>query len=109
MSEHQTFVLASHWEGFPRSILEAMRAGLPVVATDAGGVSEAVVNNATGFVVDPGDVEALRARLRDLFLDRDLRSKLGAAGRKRYEQRFTFDRLVGETLNVYDEVVGARS
>lgn len=104
----QAYVLSSNWEGFPRSILEAMRAGLPVVASDVAGVSEAVENGVTGFVVPRGDSEAWRLRLEQLLTDPALRARLGASGRVRYEQRFTFERTLADTLAVYREVLAER-
>ncbi|HZD11578.1 MAG TPA: glycosyltransferase, partial [Candidatus Binatia bacterium] len=74
-----------------------------------GGVRESVVDGETGYVVSPGDVEALGARLRGLLRCPDLRSKMGAAGRARYEAMFTFDRLVAQTTGVYESILARRS
>ena len=104
LAQQQVFLLITNWEGFPRSILEAMRAGLPVVASDVGGVRESVVDGTTGFVVPPCDPEALRARLGTLLRDPRLRTSFGQAGRARYEARFTFDRMLEQTLAIYGEV-----
>ncbi|MGH2584657.1 MAG: glycosyltransferase family 4 protein [Dehalococcoidia bacterium] len=98
------FALATNWEGFPLSILEAMRAGLPVVASDVGGVAEAVVAGETGFVVPFGDVHALRGRIVQLLGDPALRARAGAAGRARYEQRFTLDGMLERTAAIYTKV-----
>lgn len=106
LAEAQLFVLISNWEGFPRSILEAMRAGLPVVASDVGGVREAVVEGETGYLVPRGDEKALRARLRQLITNASLRVKMGQAGRKRFEERFTFEHMFKKTLKVYEDVLG---
>lgn len=100
------FVLASRWEGFPRSILEAMRAGLPVAASDVGGSGESVAEGETGYLVPREDPEALRTRLGELMASPDLRLQLGKAGRERYEKNFTFDAMYGKTLTVYKEVTG---
>lgn len=105
LSQAQIFVLVSRWEGLPRSILEAMRAGLPVVASDAGGVREAVDHERTGLLVPRGDVDGLRAALQRLIEAPGLRGVMGVAGRTRYEERFTFDRMLQETLAVYEEVL----
>ncbi|HMN30878.1 MAG TPA: glycosyltransferase family 4 protein [Caldilineaceae bacterium] len=104
----QLFLLISKWEGFPRSILEAMRAGLPVVASAVGGVNESVVDGTTGFVIARGEAERLRTCLRQLITCPDLRIRMGAAGRTRYEEMFTFDRLVERTTKVYETVLGRR-
>ncbi len=105
LARAQLFVLASRWEGFPRSILEAMRAGLPVVATDVGGVSESVAHGETGRLVPPGRPGELAGALEGLLASPDLRRSMGRAGRARYEERFTFDRMFEETLRVYEEVL----
>lgn len=108
LAQAQVFLLASKWEGFPRSILEAMRAGLPVVATDVGGVRESVVDGVTGFVVPRQDPVHLRQCLRKLIANPELRVQMGAAGRTRYEEEFTFDRLVERTTKVYQVVLERR-
>ncbi len=105
LAESQVYVLSSNWEGFPRSILEAMRAGLPVVASDVAGVSESVEDGVTGFVVPRGDRETWRHRLEQLLTDPALRARLGTSGRVRYEQRFTFERTLEQTLAVYRQVL----
>ncbi|WP_324718097.1 glycosyltransferase family 4 protein [Carboxydochorda subterranea] len=104
----QVFVLISNWEGLPRTILEAMRAGLPVVASDVGGVHEAVMEGETGFLVPRGQVGALRERLLRLIRVPDLRIQMGRSGRARYEHYFTFERMYHETMAVYQEVLAAR-
>lgn len=106
LAEAQVFVLASRWEGLPLSVLEAMRAGLPVVATEVGGVGEAVVEGVTGFLVPRGDEEALSQKLRLLLQDPRLREQMGRAGRKRYEEAFTLEETVRATWDVYRELLG---
>lgn len=107
LSQGQIFILVSNYEGFPLTILEAMRAGLPVVASDVGGVKEAVVDGETGFLIPRGDEDALRDTLLRLLLDTDLRAKMGTAGRLRYQEHFTFERMLEKTVKVYYDVTGA--
>jgi glycosyltransferase involved in cell wall biosynthesis len=107
--ESQVFVLTTKFEAFPISILEAMRAGLPVVATDVGGIAEAVGHDETGLLVPAGDRGALRDALGRLIADPALRSKLGEAGRARYLTHFTSDQMVEDTLRVYDRARSAGS
>jgi len=82
------FVLSSRSEGLPLSILEAMAAGLPVVASSVGGVPELVVEGETGLLVPPGDPGALAAAIERLLDDSALRRQLGAAGRNRVSEHF---------------------
>lgn len=109
LAKAQVFVLISRWEGFPRSILEAMRAGLPVIASDVGGVSEAVVDGETGFLVPRGDIHTLAARLTRIVDDGRLRKQMGDKGRERFLANFTFDRMVEQTLEVYNRVLSSRT
>jgi glycosyltransferase involved in cell wall biosynthesis len=101
----QLFVLSTNWEGLPRSIIEAMRAGLPVVASDVGGVSELVEDDINGFIVARKDVTALAGRLQKLIDDPALRMRMGASARAKYEQDFEFERMAAENLNLYREVI----
>jgi glycosyltransferase involved in cell wall biosynthesis len=94
-------VQTSSWEGLPLGVLEAMRAGLPVVAFGVGGVSEAVADGRTGYVVEPGDVDALVARVARLAADPELRRHLGHAGRARAESGFDHDSMVQAIEHVY--------
>lgn len=100
-SAAQVFVLASRWEGLPLSVLEAMRAGLPTVATDVGGVREAVEEGRTGWLVPAGDEGALARALEVLLEDPALRERMGRAARQRYEERFRHETMVERTLEVY--------
>lgn len=102
------FVLLSRHEGFPLSTLEAMRAGLPVIVSNVGGAPEAVQDGVNGFVVDNGDEDALVDRLQRLRDSSELRSSMGAASRKLFLERFTFDQMYQETLKVYEHVSSTR-
>jgi glycosyltransferase involved in cell wall biosynthesis len=106
LARAQISLLVSNWEGFPLSILESMRAGLPVVASDVGGVAESVQDAETGYLVPQGGVDQLRDRVERLLRDPELRQRFGAAGRRRYEQQFTLDKMVRKTLTVYQDVLG---
>jgi glycosyltransferase involved in cell wall biosynthesis len=105
LSQAHVFVLATKWEGFPLSVIEAMRAGLPVVASDVGGISEAVIEGHTGYLTPSGDVNTLRQRLQVLADSPLLRAEMGSAGRARYEEKFTVERMLYQTLAVYRMVV----
>lgn len=99
------FVLSSLWEGLPLTIIEAMMAGLPVVATRVGGVPELVEDGLTGFLVPPKDPQALSKVLRRLVEDRDLRQRMGHAGLARARKEFTLERMVAETERQYEMVL----
>ena len=99
------FVLPSLWEGLPVAALEAMAAGLPVVASDVDGVGEAVVHERTGLLVPPGDPERLAAAIAELAADPARRAALGAAGRRRYEESFTPQTMVERMEALYRSVV----
>ena len=105
LASSDVFLLVSNWEGFPRSILEAMREGLPVIASDVGGCNESVIDGETGYLVAKADAEGLGKRLRELIEAQDLRLRLGEAGRKRFRENFTFDAMYRKTLDVYREAV----
>lgn len=105
LKRSQVFVLASKWEGFPLSIVEAMRAGLPVVASDVGGVRESVVDGITGYLVLRSDCKMLKEKLKSLIDDPDLRDKMGDNGRERFLNYFTFEQMVNKSVAVYNEVL----
>lgn len=109
LSRAQVFALSTRSEAFPRSVLEAMRAGLPIVASRVGGVSEAVEHGENGLLVPPARPDAMAGALRALIEDPALRQRLGAAARRDYEERFRLDRMVDDTAAVYEAVLTTRS
>lgn len=108
LAASDVFVLPSRWEGLPLTIIEAMMAGLPVIATRVGGVSELVEDGVTGFLVPPRDPVALAKAIQKLFDDEELRLKMSQAGRKKALREFTLDRMLAETQRVYEEVLAAK-
>lgn len=99
------FVLPSLWEGLPVSVLEAMAAGRPVVATRVGGVPEAVEHGVTGLLVPPRDPRALAAAIIRLLEDAELRRSMGRAGRERVEQQFSIAATVRRTEALYERLL----
>jgi glycosyltransferase involved in cell wall biosynthesis len=95
----------SHREGFGIVCAEAMAHGRPVVAGDVGGLRDLVVHEETGLLVPPRDTGALRAALERLLADPDLRRRMGAAGRARIAERFTWQNFADETLRAYEDAL----
>ena len=108
LSHAQIFALTTHYEGLPRSIIEAMRAGLPVVATDVSGIPEQVEDGSNGFLVPKGDVDALAKRMHEIIASSELRRQMGAESRRRYERLFRFESMFDRTFNVYESVIKSK-
>jgi glycosyltransferase involved in cell wall biosynthesis len=104
LQEADAMVHASVTEGLPTVLLEAMACGLPVVATDCGGVTEAVSDGVEGFVVAPRAPGELADALETLWRDPALRARMGVAGRGTVVSAFTLERQVDEFLDLYREV-----
>jgi glycosyltransferase involved in cell wall biosynthesis len=98
----------SHREGFGVACLEAMAHGRPVVASAVGGLLDLVVDGETGVHVPPGDVPALRAALERLLGDRELRRRMGEAGRRRAAERFSWDAVTRQTVELYARYAGKK-
>lgn len=101
LSQADVFVLSTWREAFPISILEAMRAELPVIAANVGGISEAVEEGTTGFLVPPGREDLLANALEELLRDHTVRRRLGCRGRGRFLSHFSHVSMVDQTLGVY--------
>jgi glycosyltransferase involved in cell wall biosynthesis len=100
--EADAFCLPSERDGVPMALLEAMAAGLPVVATGVGGIGDLVVDGETGVLVAPGDPPALAAALASLAGSEDLRHRLGAAARARVERLAEPSVLVARWREIYE-------
>jgi glycosyltransferase involved in cell wall biosynthesis len=95
------FALASFYEGLPVSILEAMAAGIPVVATDVGGNREIVLDGKTGFLVEPGNPAALAEKIKELLKNEKKREKFGKSGFERVKENFSIDKTVFRIENLW--------
>lgn len=94
-------------EAFPRTTIESMAAGRPVIVTAVGGAPEAVEEGVTGYIVAPGDVEALRDRVVRLAQDAPLRKQMGDAARDRAEALFSIAGNIQKTEALYGEILGS--
>lgn len=103
------FVLPSLWEGLPIALLEAMAAGLAVVATDVEGVREAVTHEQEGLIVPPGDPEALAAALMRVVEDAGLRERLAASAHRRAVEEFGWEKVVAATMALYERLLSERA
>lgn len=101
-AEADVLVLCSYREGFPMSVLEAMRAGKPVVATDVGGIAEQITDGVSGFLVPVDAVDALADKLEQLKQDPALRARLGCAARTRFEAVFTTSTMISEYVRILE-------
>jgi glycosyltransferase involved in cell wall biosynthesis len=98
-------VLASHEEGLPKSILEAMAAGLPSVVTGVGGTPEAVLDGTTGKVVEPQNIPALADALVELANDSQMRDQFGRAAKARIGQFFLLETCIAQYEEIYESLL----
>lgn len=101
LASSDIFVLASRFEGLPISILEAMRAGLPVVASNVGGVPE-LVTDKSGILVPASDPDSLATAIRQLVASHELRIRLGRNGRIKFKKDFRVEGMMEKIINVYN-------
>lgn len=105
LSVFDVYAMSSRYEGVGRAMTEAMLYGLPVVATDVGGVSELVVDGQTGLVRPPHDPAALAAAIDQMASDRELAVRLGAAGREKARELMSADRMMTDLHRLYETLL----
>lgn len=108
LAQSDIFILLSDWEGLPLSVLEAMRSSMPVIASDVGGVSEAVEDGVNGFLIKKNDFEQVEWKIKKLLEDPELRLSMGQASREFYESRFTFEKMLHKTNAFYEEIIQSK-
>jgi glycosyltransferase involved in cell wall biosynthesis len=103
--ENDIFVLPTkRVEGFPMTIVEAMFAGMPVVAFDVGGIRDAVINGETGFLIEAGNKKLFAERLGELADNFSLREKMGGKGRTKAQQEFSVDVMLNKYEDLFKKV-----
>ena len=105
LSAFDIFVQPSLHEGLPNTVLEAMAAGLPVIATRVGGTPEMVLNGETGMLVPKSDPDSLADAITPLLGNPEARESMGRAGRQRVQQHFTVEEMVQKTEQLYEELL----
>ena len=103
LSVSDLFLLPSLQESFGLSALEAMACGVPVVASNVGGLPEVVVDGATGFLHPPGDIEAMAKSAIEILSDPALHARLAAEGQRLAVERFSADRIVPQYAALYEQ------
>lgn len=103
--ESDIVCLPSYREGLPKSLIEAMAIGRPIVTTDVPGCRECVNEGENGFLVPARNTEGLAAAIDKLLYDQQLRLRMGEASRKKMEMELSLQQVVGETMKFYDELV----
>lgn len=104
LNQNDIFCLISNYEGLPISIIEAMRAEMPIIASDVGGVNELVKDGVNGFLIPRGNISELVDKLKYILEHKELIKSMGEASRKIYEEEYTADRMNQKILSVYNEV-----
>jgi glycosyltransferase involved in cell wall biosynthesis len=99
------FVHPASAEGLGIAVLKASAAGLAVIACDAGGLRESVVDGETGLLVAPGDADALQEGIRRLVDDQPMRDRLGAAGRQRMQNEFSIATMAAKHVALYESLL----
>jgi len=105
LNSSKIFVLPSHEEAFPLTILEAMTTRLPIISTFVGGIPEEVENNVSGILIDAGDIEALTKNILKLLDDNSLCDSMGEKGRERYLKYFTLNKITKDIKKIYIELL----
>ena len=104
LNQCQIFVLISKWEGFPRTILEAMSCGLAIIASDIGGISEAIDSNC-GILLEKNNVLEIKFALEKLLEEPTLINKLGQAAYEKVKKEFNLEKMLKNTGEIYQNII----
>lgn len=105
LQEFDVFLLPSQFEGFPLTVLESFRAGVPVVGYDVGGVAELVTDDETGYLVEQGQFEQFVVKVDELLSDRTTLERMGAEARDRFAGDYTAEEMARRYDELYDEIL----
>ena len=105
LSAADSVLMPSLKEGFPRTAIEAMASGKPIIATDVGGTSEAIIDGETGILVPAQNIEVMTSALLKLVNDKNLRSKLGEAGRQRSKNNYSANNYATRLDQLYRQLL----
>jgi len=108
LQQMDVFVLPSDWEGFPVSILEAINAEVPVIATNVGGVPEIIIPHETGILIPPRDAAALKEAVLRILEDTSLRKKIIHNAKQMVSARFTYEKMVDATRHLYMNLIAKK-
>ena len=109
MSSAAALVLPSIWyENFPRTLVEAMGCGLPVIASRIGALAELVEDGVTGLLFNPGDAGDLAEKMSWIDANPEQAAAMGAMARARYEERYTAERNYQQLIAIYGEAIAAK-
>lgn len=92
-------------EGLPKSLIEATAIGRPIITTNSVGCKDTVVDGINGFIIPPKEVQPLADKLEELINDKELRTKMGLASRKKAEKEFSIDMVIKKHLDIYNELL----
>jgi glycosyltransferase involved in cell wall biosynthesis len=106
--QHSVTAPNGDMEGTPNTILEASASGLPIVSTKHGGIKEAVIHGATGFLVDEHDVEGMKQYMLRLVQQPELATQMGKAGRRHIEENYDLEKQAGKLMDVLNNVVSKK-
>ena len=99
------YCLLSYREGLPKSTIEAMAIGRPILTTNAPGCDDTVEEGVNGFKVEAGDVDAISKKLKELIEDKALRIKMGKKSRELFEKKFTLNKVIEQTFSFYNQIL----